>query len=354
MRQQLPRSLLLRRLLGGTLRPSHKFRPACTIFPVQTDLYREGLFVFRSGFVHQHVRRLRDAQTLQRFLQSRFEIVHRQCPAVALHPFELRRQNFPQNEFAGGFHSAVQVDRRQNRLERVHQQPRLRPSAAFLFAASQPQVMPQLESLRYSDQVPLTHHVGAKLGKLTLAKLRESMKQSLARNKPQNRGSQKFQLLVVVDSIFVSARLLRLLLARLRAVSDRLFDHSPAAKMIAQRRFQRGDFPFFHDCTAASKGCVLGAATVPGWARILISRAYRECRQSTGSAGPSLSVPHLPHWFPPWLNPPPGWRPSAHRDICSAYPKPPTAGRRRSDRAAAGTHQSTSSDFLLRPARLLH
>src|SRR5579863_417318 len=73
------------------------------------------------------------------------------------------------------------------------------------------------------------------------------MKQFFACNQRQNRISQKLQLLVVVDSVFALACLLRLLLARLRAVSERLLDHRPPAEMVAQRRFQRGDFPFLHD-----------------------------------------------------------------------------------------------------------
>ena len=106
--------------------------------------------------------------------------------------------------------------------------------------------MSQFQLLRHPDQVPLAHHMGAQLRKFALAKLRKALKQFFAGHQRQNRVPQKLQLLVVVDPVLALPRLLRLLLPRLRTVSNGLLDHRPAAEVVAQRRFQRGDFPFFH------------------------------------------------------------------------------------------------------------
>jgi hypothetical protein len=34
-------------------------------------------------------------------------------------------------------------------------------------------------------------------------------------------------------------------------VGHGLLDHRPAVEVVAQRRFERGNFPFLHDCNAA-------------------------------------------------------------------------------------------------------
>ena len=56
----------------------------------------------------------------------------------------------------------------------------------------------------------------------------------------------------IFDSIFVFTCLLRLLLPRLGAVRNCLLDDPAPAKVIAQRRFQRRNFPFFHGSTTRS------------------------------------------------------------------------------------------------------
>src|SRR5207302_6352348 len=100
--------------------------------------------------------------------------------------------------------------------------------------------------------MPLAHYMRTQLGKIALAKLRKALEQFLAGHQRQNRVAQKFQLLVVVDLILALPRLLRLLLSRLRAVGEGLLNHRPAVEVVAQRRFQRSDFPFLHDETTGS------------------------------------------------------------------------------------------------------
>src|ERR1700686_361331 len=84
------------------------------------------------------------------------------------------------------------------------------------------------------------------LREFALTEMRKAMEQLLTRHQSEPRVSQKFQLLVVADFIFALAGLLRFLLARLRAVRDRLLNHGPPPKMVAEPLFQRRDFPFLH------------------------------------------------------------------------------------------------------------
>src|ERR1700676_1543267 len=77
--------------------------------------------------------------------------------------------------------------------------------------------------------------------------MRKTLKQLFAGHQRQNRVPQKLSLLIVVDLILTLARLLRLLLSRLRAVSECLLDHRTAVEVVGQRCFQRRNFPFLHD-----------------------------------------------------------------------------------------------------------
>src|SRR5437868_1336933 len=63
-------------------------------------------------------------------------------------------QNLPRR-----FHASIQVNRAQHSFERVDQQSRFVSPTALLLATPQPEVTPELQFLRYPDQVALTHQV---------------------------------------------------------------------------------------------------------------------------------------------------------------------------------------------------
>src|SRR5208337_4292247 len=72
------------------------------------------------------------------------------------------------------------------------------------------------------------------------------MEQFFTRDQPQNGIPQKLELFVVADPVLALARQLRFLLPRLRTVRDRLLEDRAPPEVIAQLRFQRRDFSFFH------------------------------------------------------------------------------------------------------------
>src|SRR5450432_579913 len=94
--------------------------------------------------------------------------------------------------------------------------------------------------------MPLADQVRPQFGELALAELGKTLEQFFAGHQRQHGVAQEFELLVVADSIFALARLLRLLLPRLRAVRDRLLNHRPPPEVITQCFFERRDFPFLH------------------------------------------------------------------------------------------------------------
>ena len=173
--QQLPGGILFRGFLGRALRPSHKLGCTLPVLGIQPHLHGEGFIVLRPCFFYQHIRRLGHAQSLQSFLQRRLEIGERQSPAFPLHPLQLWGEDLAHHEFARRFQAAIQVDRRQNCLQCVHQQGRLAPATAFFLSPPQPQVMSQLQPLRHPDQVPFAHHVGPQFGEFAFAKMREAL-----------------------------------------------------------------------------------------------------------------------------------------------------------------------------------
>ena len=75
------------------------------------------------------------------------------------------------DEPARRFQTAVQIQRCQHGLEGVHQQGRLAATSAFFFAAAEPQIRSQVQSLRHLDQVPFTHQVRAQFRKLAFPEM---------------------------------------------------------------------------------------------------------------------------------------------------------------------------------------
>ncbi len=183
---------------------------------------------------------------MDRLLQSGFEIRHRQRTAAAFHALQFRRNDAAQNEITRDLQAAVQINRRQNRFERVHQQGGLTTASTFFLAAPQPQIVTKFQLLRHANQMPLADQVRPQLRKLTFAKMWEALKEFFAGHQRQHRIAQKLELLVVADGVLAVARLLRFLFSRLRTVGDRLLNYRPTPEMVPEPFFQRRNFPFLH------------------------------------------------------------------------------------------------------------
>ena len=149
------------RFLGRTLRASYELGSAFAVLCVQTGLDGKYLVVLRSRFLHQNIGGLRHAQSLQRFLQRRFEIGHGERAPLPLHRSSSGARMSRRINSRAGSISAVQINRRQDRFQRINQQRRLAAPSAFFLAPAQPQVVAQLKLLSYSNQMPFTDHVGA-------------------------------------------------------------------------------------------------------------------------------------------------------------------------------------------------
>src|SRR5215472_5561071 len=115
----------------------------------------------------------------------------------------------------------------------------------------------------------------AQLREFPFAKLREPLKQLLARHQSEHRIAQELELLVVGDRILAVARMLRFQLPRLRAVRDRLFNHRAPPEMVPEPFLQRRYFPFLHRrigsepesevprCPSSWEACCFGWARLP-------------------------------------------------------------------------------------------
>ena len=80
-----------------------------------------------------------------------------QRAAFQRHALQFRSHNLPQDELSRGIQPAIQINCRQDGFERVHQQRRFSPAAAFFFPAAQPQIVTQFQLLRHLYQMPLTY-----------------------------------------------------------------------------------------------------------------------------------------------------------------------------------------------------
>src|SRR5207249_11810868 len=97
---------------------------------------------------------------LQSLLQRRFEVRNRKRrPPLQVHSNQLRSHNPTQNKLAGHLQARVQVHRRHNRLQGIHQQRSFGSPPTFFLSTSKTQVLPHIQLLRHVDQVPLTYQV---------------------------------------------------------------------------------------------------------------------------------------------------------------------------------------------------
>ena len=93
--------------------------------------------------------------------------------------------------------AAIQVDGRDDRFQRVHQQRLLAAAAAHLLAAAQFQVAAQFQAPRHAMQMRGAHQARLQHRKLAFLGQRKAAEQYVAHHQPQDGIAQEFQLLVV-------------------------------------------------------------------------------------------------------------------------------------------------------------
>jgi hypothetical protein len=117
--------------------------------------------VFGALFFHQRINRLGSSAGLQLFLQRRLEIHHRNRARFQFHVRQFRIDDGTQNEVPRNRPSTVEIERRQDRLQRIDQQCRLATAAAFFFSTAEAQILSDLELLGDAQQMPLPHQMRA-------------------------------------------------------------------------------------------------------------------------------------------------------------------------------------------------
>src|SRR5215472_10543610 len=216
--------------------------------------------------------------------------------------------------------------------------------------------------------MPFAHQMRPQFREFPLPKLGKAVKQFLAGDERQHRVPQELKLLIIPDPVLALPGLLRLQLARLRTMRDRLLDHRPPPKVIPEPLFERRDFPFLHRerrCPTAPVAVPLAsrperqqsgepvfppAGTNPESAfSSLVSSRLQARRTHTSSVDPAPAVPPSPpaNRGCPWSDPPPAERPSTRPGSCFGNPAPEPAGRPRSHRVVAEGRRSTFSDSSL-------
>ena len=101
-----------------------------------------------------------------------------------------------QDEIARGLHAAVQIQRGNDRLERIGDNARAAASAAKVLAVAKAQILTQLNFLCELEQCILANEAGAHTGQLALGAAR-LVEQIVRYNDGQYAVAQKFQPLVV-------------------------------------------------------------------------------------------------------------------------------------------------------------
>ncbi len=69
--------------------------------------------------------------------QCRLEVGDRQHATATFHPLQFRRNHIAENKLARRFKAAIEINRRQNGLERIHEQ-RKSPAPAATFSSPRP------------------------------------------------------------------------------------------------------------------------------------------------------------------------------------------------------------------------
>src|SRR5581483_1343937 len=151
--------------------------------------------------------------------------------------YKFRQQNVLHDEAPGLLQSGIEIQRRQNRFERVHEQSCLSAPSALFFAAAKNQVLAEIERSRHLRQVLFAYQVCAEFRQLPLGEVRETAEQFFAGDEPQNGITQEFELFIVINSGAASL-LFEFGLAGVRAVGESPSKQFRPVEAVTQRFFQ--------------------------------------------------------------------------------------------------------------------
>ena len=160
---------------------------------IQVHFHHKVLVVVRPGLAGHHIAKPLRGVLLHNLLQL--------CLIVLFGALLCeRRGDEGQNEGARGFDSAVEIQRRDNGLERIGHHAGARAPAAQLFAVAQPQPAAQVYLLRKTEQRRLAHKAGAHARQIALRQA--GMGEQIFRHHDAEHGiAQKFQALVVLCAV---------------------------------------------------------------------------------------------------------------------------------------------------------
>ena len=96
-----------------------------------------------------------------------------------------------------GLEAGIEIQRGNDRLQRIDQQGALAAAAAALLASAEAQILADLQLARRTKQVARADDVGAQLREFSFLVFGEAAKKFLADNKGEHGVAQKLHLLVI-------------------------------------------------------------------------------------------------------------------------------------------------------------
>ena len=181
-----------------------------------------------TGLAQQFVAQDLAALFLHQLLQLRFAVLKardRACPVQ-------RREYLPLDKITRSFHPAVQVQRRDDRLDSIRQNGRAPPAARMFLAPAEPDVFAQAQLRRNLVQALLANELRPQPGHTALRQLRETPVQLIRHDHAQHRVSQKLQALVALAAAAA-------VLVSVGAVSKRRHQQSAVTEAVTQFFLQR-------------------------------------------------------------------------------------------------------------------
>src|SRR5271167_2989447 len=131
--------------------------------------------------------------------------------------------------------SPIQVQRGDDRLQRIGQQSALTAPTAPILSLAEAQKLSNPERSRRTKQVARAHHVSSQLRQLPFMVFRETSKKFLTDYKRENRVAEKFHLLVVrCRGGTAASGILRLQFTGVGCVSESLFQQVAAAEAMPE------------------------------------------------------------------------------------------------------------------------
>ena len=232
--QRQSRGVLLRQLLGCALGLGQRLPLAIALRHAHRDA--ETLAVVRAALVGQDILRLACADCLQPLLQRGLVVADRAGERTA--PIQRARQlrlgrlyDMPHDEVTRRRQPAIQIHRRDDRLQRVRQQCRLLLPAGVLLPAAHAQHRPQLDAHSHLREVPAAHQRCAQPRQLALARAGKTPIQRFRHQQPKHRIADVLQPLIVRTRI---GHPLRIALIRQRAVRQRQRDQLRVLELVVK------------------------------------------------------------------------------------------------------------------------